>query len=188
MSEVSNETQASKTFNAEAFAMNIAKAMETSGQALAAYLKAADAKAANSPDKFESPIWVPPISFMGILGFTHTQAPLAPPTDPYSPNDNVVLSPISIFWGGAITDNIGAFAQVTRNAPPPGGFTDAFGHIWSWDNVDIRYANTATVNGISTPVTGRLTGNAIELSAEDAQYYIRDGWTKLAEWTTEDAV
>jgi hypothetical protein len=29
---------------------------------------------------------------------------------------------------------------------------------------------------------------AIEMSAEDAQYYVRDGWTKLAEWTTEDAV
>ena len=39
MSELNTETQASKTFNAEAFAMNIAKAMETSGQALAAYLK-----------------------------------------------------------------------------------------------------------------------------------------------------
>src|SRR5438477_840367 len=39
MSDVDTETHASKTFNAEAFAMNIAKAMETSGQALAAYLK-----------------------------------------------------------------------------------------------------------------------------------------------------
>jgi polyhydroxyalkanoate synthase len=39
MSDVNSETQASKSFNAEAFAMNIAKAMETSGQALAAYLK-----------------------------------------------------------------------------------------------------------------------------------------------------
>src|SRR5277367_276454 len=29
---------------------------------------------------------------------------------------------------------------------------------------------------------------AIEMSAEDAQYYIRDGWSKLAEWKTEDAV
>ena len=29
---------------------------------------------------------------------------------------------------------------------------------------------------------------AIEMSVEDAQYYIRDGWTKLAEWTTEHAV
>ncbi len=39
MSDVNTETQAEKTFNAETFAMNIAKAMETSGQALAAYLK-----------------------------------------------------------------------------------------------------------------------------------------------------
>src|SRR5256884_1723888 len=39
MSDVNTETLGSKTFNAEAFAMNIAKAMETSGQALAAYLK-----------------------------------------------------------------------------------------------------------------------------------------------------
>jgi len=39
MTDVSIETQAAKKFNAEAFAMNIARALETSGQALAAYLK-----------------------------------------------------------------------------------------------------------------------------------------------------
>ena len=39
MSDVNTEAQAPKAFNAEAFAMNIAKAMESSGQALAAYLK-----------------------------------------------------------------------------------------------------------------------------------------------------
>src|ERR671937_1426916 len=39
MSDVNTETQASTAFNAEAFAMNIARAMESSGQALAAYLK-----------------------------------------------------------------------------------------------------------------------------------------------------
>src|ERR1700743_18252 len=41
MSDVTTETetQSKKTFNPEAFAMNIAKAMESSGQALAAYLK-----------------------------------------------------------------------------------------------------------------------------------------------------
>src|ERR1700709_2810819 len=39
MTDVNTETQAPKAFNAEAFAMNLAKAMETSGQALAAYLK-----------------------------------------------------------------------------------------------------------------------------------------------------
>jgi polyhydroxyalkanoate synthase len=39
MSDVSTETQPTKTFDAEAFAMNIARAMESSGKALAAYLK-----------------------------------------------------------------------------------------------------------------------------------------------------
>src|SRR6267142_1661465 len=39
MSDVSIEAQPAKKFNAEAFAMNIARAMETSGQALVAYLK-----------------------------------------------------------------------------------------------------------------------------------------------------
>jgi polyhydroxyalkanoate synthase subunit PhaC len=39
MSEVNTETRASNAFNAEAFGMNVARALETSGQALAAYLK-----------------------------------------------------------------------------------------------------------------------------------------------------
>src|ERR1700743_1546487 len=41
MSNVSTEAQTQDRFKAEAFAMNIAKAMESSGQALAAYLKPA---------------------------------------------------------------------------------------------------------------------------------------------------
>jgi polyhydroxyalkanoate synthase len=39
MTDVSIDSQDAKKFNAEAFAMNIARAMESSGQALAAYLK-----------------------------------------------------------------------------------------------------------------------------------------------------
>src|SRR3978361_2366168 len=39
MAEVTTETKAAKSFDAEAFAFNLAKAMESSGQALAAYLK-----------------------------------------------------------------------------------------------------------------------------------------------------
>src|SRR5579871_6896907 len=67
--------------------------------------------------------WVPPVSMMAVVGYTHTQADLGTligPPDPYSQNNNVVLSPFSGFWGGAITDHIGAFAQVTYNAVGPG--------------------------------------------------------------------
>ena len=39
MNDVTTENQAAKKFDPEAFAMNLARAMESSGQALAAYLK-----------------------------------------------------------------------------------------------------------------------------------------------------
>src|SRR5271155_329877 len=39
MSDVTTQTQPQKKFDPEAFAMNLARAMESSGQALAAYLK-----------------------------------------------------------------------------------------------------------------------------------------------------
>jgi hypothetical protein len=92
--------------------------------------------------------WVPPIAMMAIVGFTHTQADLPQPTDPYKANDNTVLSPFSAFWGGAITNDIGAFAQVTYNAPPAGGFGDPFGHTWTWDNTDVRFARTASIGSL----------------------------------------
>src|SRR4051794_37887607 len=49
MSEVTMETQPTKSFDPEAFAMNLARAMESSGQALAAYLKARDGELAKPP-------------------------------------------------------------------------------------------------------------------------------------------
>jgi len=109
---------------------------------LAAYLKAPQA------GEVQEKGWVPPISTMAIAGFTHTQAPLPQPTAPYSDNNNTVLSPVSFFWGGAVTQSIGAFAQVTYNAPPAGGFSDPFGHTWTWDNTDIRFADTARIGNL----------------------------------------
>src|SRR6266436_847920 len=43
MSDVETAPQNEKKFNAEAFAMNVARALESSGQALAAYLKPREA-------------------------------------------------------------------------------------------------------------------------------------------------
>jgi hypothetical protein len=111
------------------------------------YVKAQDSgQRYSGPSNGDAETYVPPISMMAIAGFTHTQAPLSPPTDPYRTNDNVVLSPFSGFWGGAITDNIGAFAQVTYNAPPAGGFGgNPFAHTWTWDNTDVRFAKSTTI-------------------------------------------
>ena len=110
-------------------------------------------------DPSEQQHWVPPVSMMAIVGFTNTQAPLPPPSAPYNANNNVVVSPISFFYGGAITDHIGAFAQVTYNAPPPGGFgTDpSAAHTWTWDNTDLRYANSTRFGSLS--VTYGITAN-----------------------------
>jgi hypothetical protein len=94
-------------------------------------------------------VWVPPVSMMSIAGYTHTQAPLTPPTAPYGTNENWVLAnPVSGFWGGAVTDHIGAFAQVTYAPPGPGDFPNQFGHTWTWDNTDIRYANETMIGNV----------------------------------------
>jgi len=110
--------------------------------------------------------WVPPISMMSVIGFTHTQTPTLPsPSAPYSANDNVVVSPLSFFWGGAITDHIGAFAQVTYGGQPAGGFglsvgpaADPFAvHTWTWDNTDVRYADSTSIGNFA--VTYGITAN-----------------------------
>ncbi len=82
--------------------------------------------------------YVPPISMMAFGGFSHTQAPQANPP-PFAPNNNFEFDQFSGFWGGAITDHIGVFAQVTY---------DGIGRAWAWDNADVRYANTATVGPV----------------------------------------
>jgi len=102
--------------------------------------------------------WVPPISMMAIVGFTNTQAPQAPPTAPNSANNNTVVSPVSFFWGGAITDHIGAFAQLTYNGPPLGGYgNDPFQHNWNWDNTDVRFADSTSIGKFN--VTYGITAN-----------------------------
>jgi len=103
--------------------------------------------------------WAPPISMMAIIGFTNTEMAAAPPTDPYKTNNNVVVAPLSFFWGGAITEHIGAFAQLTNGGQPAtaGIGSDPFVHAWSWDNTDLRYADSAHIGNFN--VTYGLTAN-----------------------------
>jgi hypothetical protein len=123
------------------------------GQFRTSLFPSSDDSSADSQKK-----WVPPISMMSIVGFTSTQAPQAPPTAPYSTNNNTVVSPTSFFWGGAITDHVGAFAQFTYNAPPIGGFGgDPFSHTWTWDNTDFRFADSTSIGKFD--VTYGITAN-----------------------------
>jgi hypothetical protein len=105
--------------------------------------------------------YVPPISFMVMTGFTHTQADQQG-LDPFKPNDNFTLVQASAFWGGAITDNIGAFAQVTYS---PDG--------WSWDNADVRYAK-ATKLGNMDVVYGITANN---------NPTVQDAWNTVPAWS-----
>src|ERR1035437_7856698 len=95
--------------------------------------------------------WVPPISMMAIVGYTHTQASQDPTGSPYKSNNNVVVSPVSLFYGGAITEHIGAFAQLTWNNAPFGTPTQADPYATrqvTWDNTDDRYANSTKLGNV----------------------------------------
>ncbi len=65
--------------------------------------------------------------------------PLAAPNGQYlSGNDNAFLSAISFFYGGRITEHVGAFVQVTY---------DNVGKAFASDNTDIRYIGDTTIKG-----------------------------------------
>src|SRR3984885_15084044 len=60
---------------------------------------------------------LPPVSMMVIGSYTSTQAPQPAGSTPAhtGQNDNFVFDSTSLFYGGAITPNIGAFVQGTYN-------------------------------------------------------------------------
>lgn len=76
---------------------------------------------------------LPPVSAMVVSSFTRTRADLPPGGFPshYGPNNNFALDGGSLFYGGAITANLGAFIQ---------GTYDNIGKSFAWDNLDVRYA------------------------------------------------
>ena len=130
----------------------------------------------------QSKIWVPPISVMTILGYTHQQATPAPPCSPYPCNDVLTDAPSSFFYGGAITEHIGAFAQVTYSGLKVPSTTvpiDPYSTFqWSWDNTDVRYANTAHVAGLDV-IFGITANNNPS---------VQDPWNTTPAWTFPYAV
>ncbi len=102
--------------------------------------------------------YAPPLSMMTVVGFSNTQAPIPPPSAPFNGNNNIALDSVNFMYGGAITDHVGAFAQMTYGGQPAGGFgTDPYGRSWTWDNIDVRYANSTRFGGVN--VTYGITAN-----------------------------
>jgi hypothetical protein len=128
-------------------------------KALAAYAKKTnDQNTTLSGQPDTSNIWVPPIALMEVYGYTHTQIDYL--NAPYHANDNANNVQLSFFYGGAITDHIGLFSQVTYGGTPVGGSVpDDTGVVplypgqcanceWAWDNTDLRFANTGKVGDL----------------------------------------
>ncbi len=80
-----------------------------------------------------------PLAAMIQASFTHTSADQAGGAAPgFDANDNPAVDQVSLFWGGQVFDDVGAFAQVTY---------DGIGHALGWDNLDIRYAKSLQTGG-----------------------------------------
>ncbi len=92
--------------------------------------------------------WVPPVSAMTVFGFTHTATPMDNAGSPLNRNDNVELQQASVFYGGAITEHVGAFVQATYAGPQFGPPAAPAANQFMWDNLDVRYANTTNVGGM----------------------------------------
>ena len=94
---------------------------------------------------------VPPISMMAIVGYTHTQAPIAAAAD-RSLHTEQQHGAFAVQRILGRRDNrthrcVRRRSPTTRLSPCP-GCLDAGRPVrasWNWDNTDIRYANTASI-------------------------------------------
>jgi hypothetical protein len=108
---------------------------------------------------------LPPLAVMVQTGFTETATPQPGGAAPhFAANDNLALQQISVFTGGRITDNVGAFIQ---------GTYDGVARQFVWDNIDIRYANQSSLFG--TDLTYGLTLNNNPT--------VQDAWNTTPAWS-----
>jgi hypothetical protein len=76
--------------------------------------------------------------------FTNVRSKLAQPDN----NNNTEFQQASVFVGGQLYCNVGAFSQMPFDRPS---------QTFSWDNTDIRYAQTGTISG--TNIVYGITAN-----------------------------
>jgi hypothetical protein len=94
------------------------------------------------------------------------------PASDFQKNDRAILATLSLLLGGKVTDNIGAFAQVTYD---PYATQDAAGNFHGHsnaDNIDIRYADRF-ISGKRDLIVGLSANNNPSVS---------DPWNTAAAW------
>lgn len=103
----------------------------------------------------DNPTDLLPVAYMLQPSFTHTQKDQAGGAAPgFGDNNNTAITQMSIFYAGRLFgpyadqlfgkdaatffNKIGIFSQTTY---------DGIGKKWSWDNTELRYADTGTIGG-----------------------------------------
>ena len=107
----------------------------------------------------------PPFAVMLQPTFTNTAADQQEaPAPHFATNNNLAVQQVSLFTGGRITDNLGAFVQ---------GTYDGVGRRFSWDNTDIRFAKSLNVDG-HTLLWGVTANN---------NPTVQDVWNTIPAWS-----
>jgi phage shock protein PspC (stress-responsive transcriptional regulator) len=107
----------------------------------------------------------PPFAVMLQPTFTNTQAPQPGGAAPgFGVNNNLAMQQMSLFTGGRITENTGAFIQ---------GTYDGVAHRFGWDNTDIRYARSLNFGG-HTLLWGITANN---------NPTVQDVWNTIPAWS-----
>jgi hypothetical protein len=107
---------------------------------------------------------LPPIALMVLGGFSRTaRGQELPPARHFSNNDNLSVDQFSAFFGGRIAEHAGALMQATHSG------TDR--HT-TWDNLDVRFARTASVGGMGIVYGVSVNNNPT----------VQDLWNSTAAW------
>ena len=107
---------------------------------------------------------LPPFAAMAIPSFTHTASGQPGGAAQYfGPNNNIGFTG-SLFYGGKIADNLGAFIQ---------GTYDQVSRNFNWDNTDIRLAKAAELLGHETIFGASVNNNPT----------VNDVWNSTPAWS-----
>jgi hypothetical protein len=108
--------------------------------------------------------FTPPVSAMAIASFVNTQKDQNPPPAPhFAPNNNFAIDQVSVFIAGGDGDHFGGFSQFTY---------DGIGQAISWDNLDLRAIDHATLWGSDLLYGLSFNNNPT----------VQDPWNTTAAW------